>query len=83
MILEMIKRPGGILCPASDMELEKLDKFLSGGQYSVEIKDGKKTKSKQKLSTGEEKFKNEWQGEYKLVICIDDVLSIGQAQKRR
>jgi hypothetical protein len=38
MIIEMIKLPGGILSPASDMELEKLNKFKSDGQYSVEIK---------------------------------------------
>ena len=34
----MIKRPGGLLVPASDMELEKLNKFKTDGQYSVEIK---------------------------------------------
>lgn len=34
----MIKQPGGLLVPASDMELEKLNKFKTNGQYSVEIK---------------------------------------------
>jgi hypothetical protein len=38
MKIEMIKQPGGLLVPASDMELEKLNKFKTGGQYSVEIK---------------------------------------------
>lgn len=36
--IEMIKQPGGILSPASDFELEKLNKFKTGGQYQVEIK---------------------------------------------
>lgn len=38
MKVEMIKQPGGILCPASDMELEKLNKFKTGEQYTVELK---------------------------------------------
>ncbi len=38
MKIEMIKQPGGLLVPASDMELEKLNKFKTNGQYSVEIK---------------------------------------------
>jgi len=38
MKVEMIKQPGGVLCPASDMELEKLNKFKTGEQYTVEIK---------------------------------------------
>ena len=47
-----------------------------GRTIAVEIKDGKKSKSKQKLSEGELKFKSEWQGEYKLITCINDVLDI-------
>jgi len=38
MIIEMIKHPAGLLSPASDFEVEKLNKFKTGGQYSVEIK---------------------------------------------
>lgn len=38
MKIEMIKQPGGLLCPASDMELEKLNKFKTGEQYVIEIK---------------------------------------------
>lgn len=34
----MIKQPGGLLVPAHDMELEKLNKFKTGGQYIVDIK---------------------------------------------
>ena len=38
MKIEMLKMPGGMLCPASDMELEKLNKFKTGGQYIIDIK---------------------------------------------
>ena len=38
MKIEMLKNAGGILVPASDMEMEKLNKFKTGGQYAVEIK---------------------------------------------
>ena len=38
MKIEMIKQPGGLLVPAHDMELEKLNKFKTGGQYAVDIK---------------------------------------------
>jgi Holliday junction resolvase len=48
----------------------------NGRTIAVEIKDGEKTKSQQKLSSGELKFQSEWQGEYKLITCINDVLSI-------
>lgn len=47
-----------------------------GRTIAIEIKDGKKSKSQQKLSEGELKFKSEWQGEYKLITCINDVLDI-------
>lgn len=48
----------------------------NGRTIAVEIKDGNKPPSARKLSTGELKFKDEWQGEYKLVICVDDVIAI-------
>ena len=38
MKIEMIKHAGGVLTPASDIELEKINKFKTGGQYEVEIK---------------------------------------------
>ena len=48
----------------------------NGRTIAVEIKDGSKPPSHRKLSTGEVKFKYEWQGEYMLITSIDDVLSI-------
>mgnify|MGYP003678233187 CR=1 FL=1 len=50
-----------------------------GRTIAVEIKDGKKQPSERKLSEGEEKFKGNWQGEYKLVICNDDVIDINKS----
>lgn len=38
MKIEMIKHPGGVLCPASDMELEKLNKFKTNEHYEIDIK---------------------------------------------
>ena len=48
----------------------------NGRTIAIEIKDGEKTPSQQKLSAGELKFKDEWQGEYMLINCVDDVLAI-------
>jgi hypothetical protein len=51
----------------------------AGRTIVVEIKDGKKPPSARKLSEGELKFRNMWQGEYKLVICDDDVIAINES----
>lgn len=49
-----------------------------GATYAIEIKDGKKPPSSRKLSEGEEKFKNEWLGEWRLVETNEDVLRINE-----
>ena len=47
-----------------------------GRTIAVEIKDGTKPPSARKLSDGELKFKDNWAGEYALVICAEDVLAL-------
>ena len=44
-----------------------------GRTIAIEIKDGSKPPSHRKLSPGELKFKDEWQGEYALITSVDDV----------
>jgi Holliday junction resolvase len=48
----------------------------NGRTVAVEIKDGSKPPSKRKLTPGEEKFRNEWQGEYALIESIEDVIGL-------
>lgn len=45
----------------------------SGRTIAVEIKDGDKPPSQQKLTEGEEKFMESWQGEYRIIKCIEDI----------
>lgn len=45
----------------------------NGTTVAIEIKDGSKTPSQQKLSAGEIKFMEEWQGQYKIVKNIEDI----------
>lgn len=48
----------------------------NGVNYIMEIKDGEKVKSQQKLTLGEQKFKNEWKGgEYYIVKNIEEALN--------
>ena len=48
----------------------------NGRTVTVEIKDGNKSPSQRKLSEGEVKFRDNWQGEYALIICVDDVMEL-------
>lgn len=55
------------------------DLIVTKGAYStlaIEIKDGAKVKSAQKLTEGEEKFQREWKGQYAIVRTIGDVAVI-------
>lgn len=44
--------------------------------YLIEIKDGKKCPSAQKMTEFEEKFINEWRGAVNIVRSIDDVIDL-------
>lgn len=48
----------------------------NGRTVTIEIKDGNKPPSQRKLSDGEVKFRDSWQGEYALVICTNDVIEL-------
>ena len=51
----------------------------NGRTFAVEIKDGRKPASARKLSSGEQKFKDEWQGNYALVEAVEDVMRVNNA----
>ena len=51
----------------------------NGRTVTIEIKDGNKPPSARKLSEGEIKFRDAWQGEYALVICCEDVIAINKS----
>lgn len=53
----------------------------NGFTLAVEIKDGKKPPSARKLSEGEQRFKDEWLGEWRLVENDDDVLKLNEEIK--
>lgn len=76
-IVEAFRKLGWYVLITSQLK-NCCDIFVSknGRTIAVEIKDGKKPLSKQTLSMGEYKFKEEWQGEYRLITCIDDILNI-------
>lgn len=50
----------------------------NGRTVAVEIKDGSKPKSAQKLTEGELKFKSDWQGEYALITSVQDITELEQ-----
>tara|TARA_R110000803_G_C11935327_1_gene315893 strand:+ start:16 stop:303 length:288 start_codon:yes stop_codon:yes gene_type:complete len=56
------------------------DAFVSKGSctIAIEIKDGSKPPSQRKLSTGEEKFRENWKGNWALVESIEDVILINK-----
>lgn len=45
-----------------------------GKNYLFEIKDGKKYQSQQKLTEPEIKFKVEWEGQFAIINCVDQVI---------
>lgn len=49
---------------------------------AIEIKDGSKPPSQQKLTEGEQKFKNAWQGEYAIITSEDDVMALLAVDRR-
>lgn len=53
------------------------DLFVSknGRTIAVEVKDGTLPPSKRKLTPGEQEFMETWQGEYKIIESIEDVLT--------
>ena len=48
----------------------------NGRTIAIEVKDGSKPKSSQRLSEGEEKFMMQWQGEYKILTSTDEIESL-------
>lgn len=52
----------------------------NGRTVAVEIKDGSKIESKRRLTDGEQKFKQEWQGEYALIESLEDVQELNRAK---
>lgn len=61
------------------------DLFVSkkGETVAVEIKDGNKPPSQRKLTSGEQTFKDTWNGNWRLVESIDDVLQINREQREK
>lgn len=53
-----------------------------GHALAIEVKDGSKPPSARKLSEGEQKFKDEWLGEWRLVENDNDVLAINEEIKK-
>ena len=48
----------------------------NGRTVAVEIKDGSKPPSARKLTEGEQEFKDGWQGEYRIIESVDDVIKL-------
>jgi Holliday junction resolvase len=54
---------------------------FNGRNYLFEVKDGKKMKSKKKLSAGQQEFFLTWRGTVYKIESIDDVLAIINSKK--
>ena len=50
----------------------------NGRTICIEIKDGLKPPSGQKLTAGELKFQSEWRGEYMVVNCVEQVIELNK-----
>ena len=48
----------------------------------IEIKDGEKAPSRQKLTPGEQKFHDRWNGELRIVTCIQDVIDLDAEHRK-
>lgn len=48
----------------------------NGRTVVVEIKNSKLSPCKQRLTKGEEEFRENWQGNYAVVTCEDDVINL-------
>jgi hypothetical protein len=42
----------------------------------VEIKDGSKPPSARRLTADEQKFRDNWKGDYRIITSVDDVLEL-------
>jgi len=42
----------------------------------IEIKDGTKPPSQRKLTPDEQKFRDNWKGDYRIVTSVDDVIQL-------
>jgi hypothetical protein len=73
-IVKALRRTGWYVLIISQLK-NCCDLMISkaGRTIAIEIKDGTRAKSEQKLSPGETTFMNEWQGEYKIIASLDDI----------
>lgn len=76
-IVEALRKSGWTVLMVSQLK-NCCDVIASknGRTVAIEIKDGSKPPSARKLTDGELKFRDEWQGEYALIESIEDVLSL-------